>query len=643
MAVLIIGSASNVCCAVDCYTEVDPYYLKFDIPSMIHIKDVNDVAKVRQQMIDLMWKKGDWPGSKMPASVQLIEPIPEWVKQIGSDNVARVERLDTAMDYDLHSYSYLIHPQKGGQRLLIYHQGHDNSMLPWGGQGTMKFFLDRGFAVMTFYMPLKGENSLVAKNVPGRGTITFDRGDHDQMVVLDNEEGSFLRFFYEPVIVGINYCQSKHKFEDIVMAGCSGGGQTTHFCAALDPRIRLSFPTSGGLPQYLTEGPCPLPKGDVEAYWAPFFNNISWLDVYILGACGKGRGQVHILNQYDSHCWWGVGYKTFEPYVKATVEAAGDGGFYRVFLDDSHKEHIISPHAHHKAICPLLFSDEQCAEGADNSPSQKKIAKIKVAQVKVYAKAGDVEGNYELLKEVLGQIEEAGKVDVVIAPEDFLDGCAVIGDNVQKEDMPKFAIDEQSSPYMKGLQEWAKRNKVWLICGFSRKDPNGIFPSAMIIDRQGRLVDCYDKTHMTGVDLKYGNSGGKRLDTYDSDFGKFGVMICADRRWPQTSRTLTVKGARIIFNPSYGMSDDLNLAIMRTRAYENGVYICFTHPRQSLITGPDGQVTTNNEDPAKNFTISEIDISKSSGAKNIHVAYGRDDIYVPVVESLSDDGAVERD
>ena len=636
VAMFIVGLAVAVVRAVDCYEEVDPYYLKFDVPSMIHIHSVSDVAKVRQQMKDIIWwKKGSYPADKMPASVLPVDPIPEWITQIGSNNIARVERLDIVMDYDLHSYSYLIHPKISGKGLLIYHQGHADSILPYGGQGTIKFFLDRGFAVMTFYMPLKGENPLVATNVPGKGTVTFVKNnaatEHDLLVTMEESVGgNGLRFFWEPIIVGINYCQSKYKFKDIVAAGCSGGGQSTHFAAALDTRIRLSFPCSGGLPNYLREGPCGGArfKGDLECYYPPLFDKVNFLDVYILGASGKGRGQVHILNKYDDCCWWGVGYKTFETYVKKIVEAVGEGGFYRVFCDDSHREHTISSYAHYKAICPLLFPDERCDEEANNILAQIKNPNIKVAQVKVYAKTGDMEGNYKLLLDVLGQIEKADKVDVVVVPEDFLDGCSVINDNIGREDLAKAAIDAQTSPYIKGLEEWANRNQAWVIFGFVRKDANDIRPSAAIINRQGKLVDCYDKTHLTGVDLKYGCKGGKRLDVYDSDFGKFGVMICADRQWPQTSRTLTIKGAKVIFNPTYGMSNDINLAMMRTRAYENGIYICFTHPRQSLITGPGGEVITNNEDTAKTFTITQIDVSKASGNKTDKIIYQRNDIYV---------------
>jgi predicted amidohydrolase len=135
----------------------------------------------------------------------------------------------------------------------------------------------------------------------------------------------------------------------------------------------------------------------------------------------------------------------------------------------------------------------------------------------------------------------------------------------------------------------------------------------------------YDKLHLQKHDHKY--IPGKHLNVYGSDFGLFGVMICADRRWPETARTLTLKGARVIFNPTYGMHGDLNLCMMRTRSYENGIFIVFTHPEQSLITGPNGAVVCNNEDKSQTYTVTEIDLSKALADKSGHIVDRRPDVY----------------
>jgi predicted amidohydrolase len=226
---------------------------------------------------------------------------------------------------------------------------------------------------------------------------------------------------------------------------------------------------------------------------------------------------------------------------------------------------------------------------------------------------------------ILSTIEKNHEVDVVVTPEGFLDGYVATEKSVTKDSIVKYAIDPLTSSYAQEVCDWARRNKAWIIYGCARKAADGIYNTALIYNRRGRLVGMYDKLHLQRHDQKY--TPGKHLNAYESDFGRFGVMICADRRWPETVRTLTLQGARVIFNPTYGMHGDLNLCMMRTRAYENGIFIVFTHPGQSLITGPDGAVVCNNEDKGQTYSITEIDLSKAPADTSGHIIDRRRDVY----------------
>jgi omega-amidase len=252
-------------------------------------------------------------------------------------------------------------------------------------------------------------------------------------------------------------------------------------------------------------------------------------------------------------------------------------------------------------------------------------SKIRVAQVKAYPIKGNLETNHKKLMDVLSDIEKAGPVDVVVTPEGFLDGYVSTEKSVTEDDMPKYAIDPAANEFSQAVADWAKENKTWVIYGCTRRADSEVFNSALIYDRKGRLTGIYDKLHLQDHDCKY--TPGKELHVYDSDFGLFGVMICADRRWPETTRTLTLQGARVIFNPTYGMCDDLNLCIMRTRSYENGIYIVFTHPGQSLITGPDGDIVINNADKNRTYTITKIDLSDALANTSGHLVDRRSDAY----------------
>jgi predicted amidohydrolase len=253
------------------------------------------------------------------------------------------------------------------------------------------------------------------------------------------------------------------------------------------------------------------------------------------------------------------------------------------------------------------------------------LSTIRVAQVKVYPQKSQLEANHQKLMGILKSIEKDEHVDVVVTPEGFLDGYVSTEKSVTKEDMIKYAIEPLASEYARAISDWAGRNKAWLVYGCARKAADGVFNTALIYNRSGVLVGMYDKLHLQEHDLKY--TPGKHLDVYKSDFGPFGVMICADRRWPETARTLTLKGTRVIFNPTYGMHGELNLCMMRTRSYENGIYIAFTHPGQALITDPRGAVVCNNEDQSKAYTVTEIDLSKAPANTGGHIVDRRTDVY----------------
>jgi len=212
--------------------------------------------------------------------------------------------------------------------------------------------------------------------------------------------------------------------------------------------------------------------------------------------------------------------------------------------------------------------------------------------------------------------------DVIITPECFLDGYVSTEDFVARENITSYAVDPIHSPYVGEIADWAAQAGSWFILGCTRLASGGASNTALILNREGCLIGMYDKVHCQNHDNKY--VAGDRLPVFQSDFGAFGVMICADRRWPETVRTLALKGARVIFNPTYGMHDERNLHMMQTRSYESEVFIAFTHPGQSLVTGPTGQVMVNKESEAVAFALSDIDLAEADKVRSGPSAHLKD-------------------
>jgi beta-ureidopropionase len=255
-------------------------------------------------------------------------------------------------------------------------------------------------------------------------------------------------------------------------------------------------------------------------------------------------------------------------------------------------------------------------------------AQIRIAQIKIVPEKGNVAANHERLLAALHDLEAIG-ADVVITPECFLDGYICTEPWVTPEKLSAYAIEPEQSPFVHEIAAWTRRASAWFVLGCSRQGRTGIFNSALILNRHGELVGTYDKTHCQTHDRKY--TAGAALPVFDSDFGPFGVMICADRRWPETVRTLALKGARVIFNPTYGMHDERNLRMMQTRSYESELFIAFTHPRQALLTGPTGEVICDEMCDEVPFVVSTIDLAEADrvrAGESSHLRDRRPDIYM---------------
>ena len=233
--------------------------------------------------------------------------------------------------------------------------------------------------------------------------------------------------------------------------------------------------------------------------------------------------------------------------------------------------------------------------------------KIRIAQIRIVADKCNLNGNHAKLMSVLKSMARE-TVDVVVTPECFLDGYAVTEASVTADNLREYAIDPLNNPYVDSLSSWARANTAWVVLGCSRLSAEGVYNTAVILGRDGKLVGAYDKTHCQGHDRKF--VPGQEIAVFDSDFGPFGVLICADRRWPETVRSLALKGARVIFNPTAGMHDEKNLRMMQTRSYESEIFIAFTHPLQSLLTDPTGEITCNDAHGNASFSLAEIDLSQ---------------------------------
>jgi len=286
----------------------------------------------------------------------------------------RVDRLEVDV-LGMRSLAYLMHPEKRSNppRLAVVHAGHSRrgDYLKRDYWDAIHLFLRRGYSVVMMHMPQCGWNDDMTAVLPNGKTIAVR--NHDDIVNLPRRdstlhEGAGFRPFLEPVIACINHGirASGAAEPEVTMIGLSGGGWTTHMAAALDTRIRLSFPVAGSYPLYLRNKDRGS-VGDLEQYFIPLYDeNISpdgsgggvatWLEIYALGGFGEGRRQVMVTAQYDSCCFRGdpeETVNTFKDIVAETVKSLGHGRWEHM-LDTTHRSHMISPWVFEQVVVPIV-------------------------------------------------------------------------------------------------------------------------------------------------------------------------------------------------------------------------------------------------------------------------------------------------
>lgn len=173
-------------------------------------------------------------------------------------------------------------------------------------------------------------------------------------------------------------------------------------------------------------------------------------------------------------------------------------------------------------------------------------------------------------------VEQGAKL--VALPEYF----AIMG----MRDTDKVAVREAegSGPIQKFLSKTAKKHGIWIIGGsipLQADSPDKVRNSCLVYDDKGKQVARYDKIHLFGLNLGSEHyheektiEPGKEVVVLDSPFGKIGLSICYDLRFPELFRAM--KDVDLIVLPS-AFTDTTGKAhwesLIRARAIENLSYV----------------------------------------------------------------------
>ncbi len=197
-----------------------------------------------------------------------------------------------------------------------------------------------------------------------------------------------------------------------------------------------------------------------------------------------------------------------------------------------------------------------------------------------YAAGTDVKTNLETVGRLVAKAVERG-ASLVVLPENL----ALMG--YQESDKLQLAEDDGDGPIQDFLADLASTQGVWLVGGTIpiRSSPGKVRASCLVFDDSGARMGRYDKIHLFDVNVpgskeQYRESAtidaGDALLVIDSPFGKLGVSVCYDLRFPELYRQLADAGVEILAVPA-AFTAKTGAAhwelLLRARAVENLAYV----------------------------------------------------------------------
>lgn len=229
--------------------------------------------------------------------------------------------------------------------------------------------------------------------------------------------------------------------------------------------------------------------------------------------------------------------------------------------------------------------------------------------------------NTERIRDYIASCAKAG-AHLAVFPEAALTGYCFS----TREEAENSAISREA-PYLLQIEKTCAQTKCGVIVGFAEQENQDLYNSAAFYTPSG-LLGIYRKTHLPLLGLDRFAKRGDRLEPFESPYGKIGILICFDNRFPESARTLALKGAEIICLPTnWPQTAEKNSDwVCPTRAMENHVFFAaanrvgeekgFRFVGRSKIISPSGEILASADHTEETVLVAQIEPAK---ARSKHV------------------------
>jgi len=204
------------------------------------------------------------------------------------------------------------------------------------------------------------------------------------------------------------------------------------------------------------------------------------------------------------------------------------------------------------------------------------------------------------------------------------------------------AAEPVLGPRVERLAELARRHRMWVHGGSVLElDGERVFNTSVLLDRDGELVATYRKIHLFDADPPGGQpsresflySAGDHVVVAETEFGRAGLSICYDLRFPELYRQLAVQGATIAFVPSafrFETGVDHWDVLIRARAIEEQCFVVAAaqwgtwgppdrerrNYGNSLVVDPWGRVVARATDGV-GITVADLDLGEVERVRRV--------------------------
>ena len=246
---------------------------------------------------------------------------------------------------------------------------------------------------------------------------------------------------------------------------------------------------------------------------------------------------------------------------------------------------------------------------------------ILLAQVEVEA---DKRENLKKFGRAFAAARTSG-AQLVVFPEVALAYLPSTASNAERWE----AAESMEGPAVREMRELAAHHGVWAVFGMyerpGEKDPLlRVYSSVAVVAPSGEVAGVYRKSHL------YDAFGHKESDEYvpgneifnpiETPFGRLGVLVCYELRFPEVARTQALRGADLLAIPSAWYAGPLKEMhfelLVRARALENGIYAAACDQAgngfvgRSLVSDPLGvPIAVASEQPDQ-FVLASLERSR---------------------------------